>query len=150
LVSDTKKRPASRYAKVHVKRYKSAGDDLHNLLPKADMDELIETLPHFVDEKNGSIHTRKTKAGRRAAKLWWAFVKGLPQMDKIRERDWDEETIVSLYVMCAKEIRHREKEDEQNEEERDHVDDAGSDGQDEEVTLVESEVLSDEDEDDGF
>ena len=120
------------------------------------MDELIETLPHFVDEKNGSIHTRKTKAGRRAAKLWWAFVKGLPRMDKIQERNWDEETIVSLYVMCAKEIRHREKEDEQNddsddeEEERDHVDNAGGDGQDEEVTLVEGGVLSDEDEDDGF
>jgi hypothetical protein len=97
-----------------------------------------------------SIHTRKTKAGRRAAKLWWAFVKGLPQMDKIRERDWDEETIVSLYVMCAKEIRRREKEDEQNEEERDDVDDASDDRQDEEVTLVEGEVLSDEDEDDGF
>jgi hypothetical protein len=52
--------------------------------------------------------------------------------------------------MCTKEIHYREKEDKQNEEERDHVDDAGSNRQDKEVTLVEGEVLSDKDKDDGF
>jgi hypothetical protein len=63
--------------------------------------------------------------------------------------------IVSLYVMCTREIHCREKEDEQNDnvsddEERDDVDDASDDSQDKEVILVEGGVLADEDKDEGF